>query len=38
MGAQADDGQVTAQGLFPPADGSGGGQAVHVGHLHVHQH
>ena len=39
MGGQGDDGGgLPVGGLFPFPDGSGGGMAVHDGHLHVHQH
>ena len=36
VGGHGDDGQVVEPGFL--ADGSGGGQAIHFGHLDVHQH
>ena len=37
VGRHGQDGDGLAQGIFPCADGPGGLQAVHHGHLHVHQ-
>ena len=39
MGGQGDDGGgFSVGGFLPFPDRSGGGMAVHLGHLHVHQH
>ena len=37
MGRQGDDGRVPAGGLVAATDGARGLEAVHFGHLHVHQ-